>query len=255
MFDRPSKTLLVAVAHPDDETFGCGALIAAASARGTRVVVCCASRGERGEDASGRFATPDELGAAREQELRKAAHVLGVSDVEVFGLGDSGWDGAARPGSIVAEPGLLRGRLEAALARHRPDTVVTLDPSGSDGHRDHAAVGAATTDAFARAVDWDADLYHWCLPHSLMDAWSREVAAKDPDSVYLETQLGRDDRDVTTVLDGKDVVRRVWQAIAVHATQASPYDGIDPALAERFVRYDHLVRQPIGYQGTADEPA
>ena len=45
--------LLVTVAHPDDETFGCGSLLAHASARGIETVVACATRGELGEIAPG----------------------------------------------------------------------------------------------------------------------------------------------------------------------------------------------------------
>lgn len=257
MQETRARTLLVVVAHPDDESFGCGALIASAAQAGIRVVVCCASRGERGEDASGRQLTGAELGRAREAELRESARLLGASAVELLDLADSGWDGEADPGSIVAERGRLGAALDDVLRRHRPGVVVTLDPTGSDGHRDHAAVGQATTEAFDRVVDWPASLYHWCLPHSLMDAWSREIATRDPDSVYLETELGRADADVTTVLDGQAALDLVWQAIGAHRTQASPYEGISPALVERFVRFDYLVRQRPAWPvpGAAQEDA
>lgn len=237
------RTVLVVVAHPDDESFGCGALIASAARSGAWVVVCCASRGELGEDASGRHPSRAALGAAREDELRAAGAILGVAEVEVLGLADSGWSGDPEPGSIMAEPDRLACGIDEAISRHRPQIVVTLDPTGSDGHRDHAAVGQAATEAFGRVVDWPASLYHWCLPHSLMEAWSREIAARNPDSVYLETELGRADQDVTTVLDGEAVVPLVRRAIAAHATQASPYVGISAELTDRFVRYDFLVRQ------------
>ena len=43
------------------------------------------------------------------------------------------------------------------LERHRPDVVVTLDPTGSDGHRDHAAIGVAALPAsIAFGVVWQA---------------------------------------------------------------------------------------------------
>jgi len=247
------RTLLVVVAHPDDETFGCGALIASAARDGERVVVCCASRGELGEDISGQHSTREELGTARESELREAGAILGVAEIELLDLADSGWSGEAEPGSIVAEPDRMARVLDEVIDRHRPQVVITLDPTGSDGHRDHAAVGQAATAAFDRTVDWPASLYHWCLPHSLMDAWSREIATNSPDSVYLETELGRDDRDVTTVLDGEAVLPLVHQAIAAHVTQASPYVGISAELTERFVRYDYLVRQVPVWPPAADQ--
>lgn len=250
------STVLVVIAHPDDESFGCGALIASAAAAGHRVVVACASRGELGEDASGLYPDRESLGDAREAELRAAAHLLGVADVELLGLSDSGWDGPAEPGSIVAEPGRLASRLDDVLCRYRPAVVIGLDPAGSDGHRDHAAVGAAVTEAFDRVVDWPATLYHWCLPRALMSAWAREIAAQSPDSVYLDTELGRADADVTTVLDGQAVLDRVWRAIESHRTQTTPYEGISAELADRFVRYDHLIRRrPAWVLGTPREEA
>ena len=73
--------LLVAVAHPDDETFGMGGTMARFAAQGWGVTVICATRGEVGEIADPSLATPETLGAVREQELRRACAVLGVTDV------------------------------------------------------------------------------------------------------------------------------------------------------------------------------
>jgi LmbE family N-acetylglucosaminyl deacetylase len=249
------RCVLVTVAHPDDESFGCGSLIATAASHGRRVVVCCASRGEAGEDATGTHLDSDSLGAARETELRAAAALLGAVEVEVLGFGDSGWDGAAPAGSIGASVDALRDAIADAIERHRPAVVVTMDPTGSDGHRDHAAVGRATTDAFARTVTWPASLYHWCLPRSLMAQWAQEVAAHDDESVYLATELGRPDCDITTIVDASAVLDRRWAAIAAHRTQTSPYAAVSPELADAFVRRDHLVRVVPQWTGGPAEPA
>ena len=43
---EPGDRWLVVVAHPDDESFGCGSLIARAAACGAHVTIVCATRGE-----------------------------------------------------------------------------------------------------------------------------------------------------------------------------------------------------------------
>jgi LmbE family N-acetylglucosaminyl deacetylase/DNA-binding PadR family transcriptional regulator len=238
-----NPTLLLVVAHPDDETFGCGSLLADARERGARVVVCCATRGEAGEDATGAASSAVALAEHREAELRHAAGILGVDEVEILGFADSGWDGPAPAGSLVkVGPRVLTAAVEDVLVRHRPDVVVTLDPTGSDGHRDHAAIGSTTTEAFRRRVTWSASLYHWCLPRSLMQAWSRHTAEANPDSVYLETELGRADEDITTRTVYGHLLGKRRAAIAAHATQASPFADLPEDLEAAFLGEDHLVR-------------
>lgn len=41
--------------------------------------------------------------------------------------------------------------LTDVLIAEQPDVVVTLDPGGGDGHRDHVRIAEATTIAFDRA--------------------------------------------------------------------------------------------------------
>src|SRR6478735_2804189 len=95
--------MLVVVAHPDDETFGTGSLIAHEAARGVEVVVCCATRGEAGE-APQWLADGQDLGAVREQELRAAAAALGVTRVVVLEFGDSGMAGDMGVDTLAGAP-------------------------------------------------------------------------------------------------------------------------------------------------------
>ncbi len=65
--------LQVVVAHPDDETFGCGSLLLHAAAAGASTSVLCATRGEAGEIADPSLATPETLGVVRAGELAAAS--------------------------------------------------------------------------------------------------------------------------------------------------------------------------------------
>ena len=67
--------------------------------------------------------------------------------------------------------------------------------------------------------------------------------------------MGRADADITTIVDGQRVLDQVWQAIGRHVTQTSPYEGVSPALVEKFVRFDHLIRQVPAWRGGSQETA
>jgi len=238
---RPGDRWLVAVAHPDDETFGCGSAIAQAAARGAEVTVVCATRGEAGEAVPG-SADDADLGTVREAELRRAAHLLGVQRVDLLGYRDSGFDGDLPVGSLCAAAlDEVAGALARVVAEVRPQVVLALD--GSDGHRDHLHIGAATR----RALDHDAPplLVEHCLPNSLLRRWLEEMRAVRPDTAYHALDpatLGRDDADITDVLDTSAVLGRREAAIAEHRSQVSPFDGLSDDLRRAFLTTDHLAR-------------
>ena len=196
---------------------------------------------------------PEELAALREAELHDAGRALGVDTVALLGFADSGWEGPARQNAIVERHDLLVAAVSAQIVEWHPDVVVTMDPTGSDGHRDHAAVGRATTDAYLTTVDWEASLYHWCLPRSLMARWTAVESGRDPASVYLEIEMGRPDDEITTVIDGREVRAQVEDAIGHHRTQRSPYDGLPDELRTAFLEADHLVRVRPAYSDATME--
>ncbi len=247
--------LLCTVAHPDDESFGMGSVLAMAATGGARVVVICATRGESGDDATGQSRTTTELGAARELELRRAAQELGLAEVEVLDFADSGWDGPTPAGALVDGGHAVVDVVLQALTRHQPQVVVTMDPSGSDGHRDHAAIGAATTAAFwqYRPASGSASLYHWCLVRSLMDRWAAERGLEA--GVYAAQPLGRLDADVTTLLDTSALLESRRSAIKAHATQASPFNGLSADVEIAFLTKDHLIRVVPPWTGGPTERA
>ena len=236
--------LLVVVAHPDDETFGCGSTLLHAAAAGATTYVCCATRGEAGEPAPGSGLDKADLGVVRERELRDAADLLGVTEVELLDYRDSGMDGDPAPETLVAAD---LDRVTADIARVvnqvRPHVVLTLD--ASDGHRDHDRIRVATLAAVEQATWQVQRVYLHCLTRSLLRRWAEHTRTRNPDSPYIDVDglgLGTPDEEITTILDTAPHLEQRRRAIAAHASQTSPFAGLPDELDRAFLGSDHLQR-------------
>ena len=151
------KTLLVVLAHPDDESFGPGGTLARYALHGANVHYLCGTRGEVGmadpEHLAG-YASPAEM---RWAELACAAEQLGLTSVIHLGYRDSGMPGSpdnSHPNALVAAPA---AEAAARIAHHiralKPQVVITHDPIGGYRHPDHIAIHKATVAAFHAAGD------------------------------------------------------------------------------------------------------
>src|SRR5262245_18210428 len=126
------------VAHPDDMEYGAASAVARWTDQGKTVGYVLVTRGEAGIGTL----PPDECGRVREAEERASAAVVGVTSVEFLGHSDG-----------VVEYGLpVRHDGTAAIRRHRPEVIVTLnhhDPWGgrSLNMADHRITGLAVLDA------------------------------------------------------------------------------------------------------------
>ena len=228
--------LLVVVAHPDDESFGCGSILAHAASLGADTAVLCATRGEAGESR----VPSDDLAAVREAELRAAAEVLGVQEVRLLDHRDSDMVGDPQPGTLcAADPAVVAAEIGAVLDELRPDVVVTLD--GGDGHRDHTAMRDATLAAVDAAPHPPTATYLWCVTRRRMARWVDHLRATGESEIYLELgSLGTPDEEVTLVLDLPQHLEQRWEAIRAHASQQSPYEN----LAADF-QHEALCRQDL----------
>ncbi|RII09679.1 1D-myo-inositol 2-acetamido-2-deoxy-alpha-D-glucopyranoside deacetylase [Streptomyces sp. YIM 130001] len=133
---------LAVVAHPDDLEYGCAGAIAGWTDGGREVSYLLATRGEAGID----VIDPKTCAPVREREQRASAAVVGVSNVEFLDH---------RDGVIEYGPALRRD-IAAAIRRHRPELIITLNHRETFGGvywntPDHVAVGRATLDAAADA--------------------------------------------------------------------------------------------------------
>ncbi|HEU5157501.1 MAG TPA: PIG-L family deacetylase [Streptosporangiaceae bacterium] len=144
-------TILGIWAHPDDEAYLSGGLMAIARDLGARVVCVTATRGELGT-ADPEAWPPGRLAAARADELARCLEILGVDEHQWLDYSD-GQCAAADMTDAVA-------RLCRVIERVRPDTVLTFGPDGITGHPDHQAVSAWVGAAFDRAAPPRARLLH-----------------------------------------------------------------------------------------------
>jgi LmbE family N-acetylglucosaminyl deacetylase len=135
-------------AHPDDAEFFAGGALARWAAEGAHITLVLATSGNKGSEDP--VMTAARLAEIREEETRRAADVLGVKDV-VFLRYD---DGELMP-SLE-----LRRALTRQIRLHKPDVVVTSDPTafwyGTEyvNHPDHRAIGeAALAAVFPAARD------------------------------------------------------------------------------------------------------
>jgi LmbE family N-acetylglucosaminyl deacetylase len=152
--------VLAVIAHPDDESFGLGAVLAGLSAAGALVRVLCLTHGE----ASTLGVAPGRpLGAVRSRELTAAAERLGIASVELRDLPDGGL------------AGVPVSQLDDAVASSAGDaaTFAVFEAGGVTGHPDHcAATASATRVARARG----AGLLEWGVAPHVAHRLNEELA-------------------------------------------------------------------------------
>lgn len=225
---RDASTVAFVHAHPDDETLATGALIAALSDSGKRVVLLTATRGERGEVVPGSLPAgtePEALVAARERELAAACRVLGVAEADWLGApparaeglperrytdsgmrwvapGLAGPSDDAGPDALTSAPlDEVAGDIAAWLRASAADLVVSYDELGTYGHPDHVVVHRASVEAARR----------WGIP--FLEVVSPQ-ADDEPPPVWVELA----DRAAT-----------VRAALACYRTQLAVDDSVDGA--------------------------
>lgn len=129
-------------AHPDDESYLAGGVMALASAHGQGVVCVSATAGEHGTSDPVTW-PPERLGRLRRWEAAAAMSVLGVDDHRWLGLEDGCLIHADRNAAI--------DRIASIIDETSPDTILTFGPDGMTFHPDHITIGSWVTEAWRRA--------------------------------------------------------------------------------------------------------
>lgn len=227
-------TVLGVWAHPDDEAFLSGGLMAAASDNGQRVAMVTATLGESGTSDPATW-PPDRLRKVRSWELRASIAVLGVSDHRLLGYEDGtlGDVDDAEGTALVGE----------AIEEFSPDTILTFGPEGMTGHTDHKTVSAWTTRAW-EAADRPGRLLYATMPVGYgermaeLDRQFEVFFAGDPPETP-EDEMAIDFGLPPDLLDRKVV------ALRAQASQTAPLiEGLGVDSFSTWMSTEHFVAAP-----------
>jgi len=204
-------TILSVWAHPDDEAYCCGALMAAAVQGGQRVVCVTATRGELGSTDSERWPPGAQLAEVRTKEMAASLATLGVTEHHWLDYPDGGC--AEVPDEDAAT------RLRSFIADIQPDTILCFGPDGGTFHPDHIA----TSRWVSKAVEGtDVRVLHQTASPAWQDAMDSIIPR--------EMVMMADQEPVTTApedcvlylrLDG-DALEQKFNALMCQESQVGP---------------------------------
>jgi LmbE family N-acetylglucosaminyl deacetylase len=173
-------SVLVVCAHPDDESFGLGAILSTFADTGARTSVLCFTHGE----ASTLHGVAGALATIRAGELTAAGAVLGVSHVELLDHLDGCL--SAEPLDHLADHVVRVARIVDAAA------LLVFDTGGITGHPDHQHA----TDAALRAAGrLDCPVLAWAIPDKvaqlLNDKFHTTFAGRRDDELDIAVSVDR----------------------------------------------------------------
>lgn len=176
------KRLLISYAHPDDESFANGGLIAKYVAEGVDVFLICATDGDVGtipDEMQGQY---DSIRELRLAELECANQVLNFKQIFLLNYKDSGMMGSETTKDEAClwynwqnNSEQVTRRVVEVIREIRPQVIITFNKYGGYGHPDHIAIQQATTEAFTLAANTEyitdglqayqpQKLYHSSIP-------------------------------------------------------------------------------------------
>ena len=211
-------------AHPDDEAFSSGGVLAHYANRGVRVTLVCATRGEAGKITDPTL-TIEDLGRHREEELRRACRALGIPDPVFLKYHDSGRQERVRKDDPLAlmnvDPLDVATQLLDLIEQFRPQVLLTFDPHGGYGHVDHIVMHRATTAAFHAGGSRYAGLarlFYVALPIEMTRRFAEMGMPMEFDSV----RYGVTPSTIAVSMNVGSYAQRKLAALQAHGSQIGP---------------------------------
>jgi LmbE family N-acetylglucosaminyl deacetylase len=218
-------TTLILVAHPDDEVIGFGALMQ----RMRRAIVVFATDGApRDEYFWKHHGSREAYAEVRRQEAREA---LGIVGAEPVFLADQVHGGIADQELFRRLPEAVLA-VEAAIAQHRPDAVLTLSYEGGHPDHDSACFIASIVGRREHTPVWEAPLYH-----------------RNPDgSGAVQEFTEPTGNEIKVRVEGEELRKKV-EMFHSYKSQKLVLDGFRPQIEQfRPVRAYDFTRPPLPWK-------
>jgi LmbE family N-acetylglucosaminyl deacetylase len=214
--------LLAIFAHPDDESFRAGGILAILADCGVNVQVLTLTRGQAGSCGDPPVCSQEELPQVREAELKCACNTLGIQPPIIWDYED---------GKLIdVNENIMIQRIIDLIDKLQPEILLTWPPDGLSGHPDHMMVSRWATKAFEKKRRKNSNgpntLYYMAVPSSL---------AKKFNNMNLHSVS---DDEINLVINVLPVWGKKLKAIRCHQTQISE----SPLLSHS----DEIQRQFLG---------
>jgi LmbE family N-acetylglucosaminyl deacetylase len=267
------KKMLLSFAHPDDESFSTGGTIAKYAKNGWEIRLIVATDGEKGDNAVNPDIRGEALGILREEEVRKAAGILGITEVASLHQKD-GELSELTPGTLED---MIIEKMEAFL----PHIVVTYDPTGLSNHPDHIKVSYATTFAFQKYAEhiailkepkkyeqrrgkgwleaeaeevfkgedperFEPKLYYVCMPESVATFLKKNKQI--PEESHGKPWTGVPDKMISAVIDISKTKLTKGKALLCHETQMNDVDRFISFTPNPLINDEHFMLRMVGIE-------
>ena len=244
--------LILVHAHPDDECFSTGGLIARSVAEGRRVDLVTCTGGEEGEIHDPTLDQDEarpRLREIREAELRCSIAALqgsgpGELKLHLLGYRDSGMMGTeSNERDDVfwhADLDEAAGKVVAIIRAARPSVMVTYDANGNYGHPDHINAHRVAIAAWEAAAD----------PERFPEAGRPHAIAKLYETVYSRDRWTA----LTTEMEARGI-KLPWEdseeAQTGEATEAAQGDATAQEEEEEFGVAEADITTTVDVSGSA----
>jgi len=124
--DYKGKNILAVFPHPDDAIFVCGGFLQHLKNHNIKVKLICL------------------CGRSDEREIVKASEILGINEFEFYGFNKD---------FLPESSGLWLSKIKKEIETRKPFAVLTYDPNGITGHRDHIATSIGILNLLKKIKD------------------------------------------------------------------------------------------------------